>query len=379
MIALALLAGVLLALHLATATMALIRYRVTRRRPDMIGTPKVTLVRPVCGVDPFDALALGSSFLQDFPDYEVIFCAPIPDDPAVALVQRLIAAHPDVPARLLIGEAPGFRNPKLRNVSKGWKAAQTDWICVTDSNLLLPPDYLRILCASWGPRTALVSAPPVGVWPTGIAGRLECAFLNTNQARWQLAADSIGAGFAQGKTLFFNRALLDSVGGLKALDRHLAEDVNATKIVRALGRQVTLTPLPFPQPIGQRRLRQVWDRQVRWAQVRREGFPGLYGAELLNGGLVPISAAAGASLLGNGPMILPAAFALLWYGAEFALARGAGWSAGWRDVAVLALRDLLIPAIWTAALLNRTVLWRGTRIQPSGHPGEAPAARLDTI
>lgn len=371
MIALALFAGFFLVVHLASTGLALRRYRIVRPLPRWIGTPKLTLVRPVCGVDPFDALTLGSSFRQDHPDYEVIFCAQTPDDPAVALVRRLIAEHPQVPARLLIGEAAGLRNPKLRNVWKGWHAAQTDWICLTDSNLLLPRHYLSTLCAAWGPKTGLVSSPPVGSQPRGLGGHLECAFLNANQARLQLAADALGAGFAQGKTLFFNRPLLESAGGLQALDRHLAEDVNATKVIRSMGLQVTLTPRPFAQPIGRRSLRQVWDRQVRWAQVRREGFPGLFLLEPLNGALAPLLALGLATGLGGWPLAVPALFAGVWYGAEAALMRAAGWPVSARDLAALPLRDVLIPAITIAALARRQVRWRGTQFARSDSPATA--------
>ena len=47
-----------------------------------------------------------------------------------------------------------------------------------------------------------MSAPPVGSHPDGFWAALECAFLNTYQARWQYFADTLGLGFAQGKTLF---------------------------------------------------------------------------------------------------------------------------------------------------------------------------------
>lgn len=365
MIGLALFAAVMLLAHLASTALTLRRYRKPPPRRGMIGTPRLTLVRPVCGVEAFDTLTLGSSFRQDYPDYEVIFCVQRPDDPAIALVRGLIAANPGVPARLLIGEAGHLRNPKLRNIWKGWHAAQTDWICVTDSNLLLPRTYLSTVCAAWGPQTGLVSSPPVGTRPQGLAAHLECAFLNANQARLQLAADTLGMGFAQGKTLFFYRPILDRAGGLAALDRCLAEDVNATRLIRAMGRDVTLTPVPFAQPIGRRSLRQVWDRQVRWAQVRREGFPALSWVEPLNGGLLPVLATFAAAHLAGVPLVTGLSMALVWYGAEMALMRRAGWSAGWRDIACLPLRDLLIPLIWLEALTRRTVSWRGTRFGAS--------------
>lgn len=369
MIALALFAAMMLLAHIGSVILAMRRYGRSRPRRGMIGTPRVTLVRPVCGVDAFDALTLGSSFRQDYPDYAVIFCVPRPDDPAIGLIRRLIAAHPEVPARLMIGEAGPVRNPRLRNVWKGWHAAGTDWICVTDGDLLLPRDYLTSICAAWGPQTGLVSSPPLGTRPQGLAAHLECAFLNASQARLQLAADTLGLGVAQRKTLFFYRPILDRVGGLAALDRCLAEDVNATRLIRTMGREVTVTPVPHAQPIGQRSLRQVWDREVRRARVRREGLPALSWAEPLNGGLLPMLATVTAVHLADAPLTAGLGMALVWYGAEAALMRRAGWPAGWRDIACLPLRDLLIPAIWLDALTRRTLSWRGTGL---AHPTQVP-------
>jgi ceramide glucosyltransferase len=277
-----------------------------------------------------------------------------------------------VPSRLLVGRDAATGNPKLDNLLKGWEATGTEWVCVTDSNLLLPSDYLQTLVDSWGPDTGLVSAPPAGIRPEGWAGRLECAFLNGNQARLQYLADSAGFGFAQGKTLFFNKPLLETRGGLRSLGTTLAEDVAATKVTRAMGARVTLAPLPFPQPVGRRRLSQVLARQLRWSRVRRDGFPFLFALEPLNGALLPGVTAAGALALSGAPPALGLLYLALWYGSEAVLMRRAGWPSGWRDVAVLPLRDVLIPALWVATLRRRGFVWRGNEMGVAHAAAPAP-------
>lgn len=365
-------AAVALLLHLATVVLSLPQVR--RRAAPVATTPPqpVTLLRPVCGLDRFDAETLASSFLQDHPDHEVIFCAARADDPAVALIRSLIAAHPQVRATLLIGEDRITGNPKLNNLAKGWAAAKARWIVMADSNLLLPPNYLTTLAGCWAEgTTGLVSCPAVGIRPEGLWGALECAFLNSNQARLQLAADSLGFGFAQGKTLFWRRDLLDQAGGLATLGRNLAEDVAATKTVREMGLRVTLPPLPFAQPIGRRTLAQIWGRQLRWSKVRRDGFAGLFLMEPLNGALLPALAFGGAlAALGQSPL-LTAPFLLAWYGAEVLLARSHGWPMQPRDILAMGLRDLLIPALWMGTFLDRGFEWRGTTMAPAPQPTTA--------
>lgn len=367
-----LLAGGLLAAHLVTIALFLARIGAPRKSPAGtpagIGQPPVTLLRPVCGLDPFDAETLGTSFTQDYPDYRVIFCAASDTDPVLPVLRRLIAQHPDVAASILTGQAGQSGNPKLDNVWKGWDAATTDWIVMTDSNLLLPRDYLSTLVAAWGPGTGMVSSPAIGVRPANFAGSLECAFLNSNQARLQFAADSLGQGFAQGKTLVFHRPMVESGGGLGVLGRYLAEDVSATRFVRGQGLSVTLPQLPYAQPIGARRLREVWNRQLRWSRVRRDGFAWLFAGEFANGAAVAtLLAWSGLWLSGYSAGWLAAGMAV-WFGAEILLMWRAGWPCGWRDVLALPLRDALIPIIWGATFLRRGFEWRGTAMQ-SGAEG----------
>ena len=102
-----------------------------------------------------------------------------------------IAANPDRPARLLIGDDRISGNPKLNNVVKGWKAARYEWVVIADSNVLMPIDYLQRLLARWRSDSGIVCAPPIGSAPESFAAEIECAFLNTYQARWQYAGESL--------------------------------------------------------------------------------------------------------------------------------------------------------------------------------------------
>jgi ceramide glucosyltransferase len=361
--ALVLLLGGFLGLHLLTAGIAAARYLLPdrqRRNPDR---PFITLLRPMHGVDAFDRETLASSFGQDYPDYEILFCIADGDDPGVALAAELIAAHPGARARLLIGDTRVSANPKLNNVIKGWRESRAAFVAMADANLLLAPGYLAELAGRWGPGTGAVSAPAVGTRPGNFWGAVECAFLNTNQARWQLAADAVGLGFAQGKTLFLNRGVIEAGGGLAALGREMAEDLATTKLVRAQGLKVRLTRRLFDQPVGEKTASQVWDRQLRWSRIRRDGVPVLFGLEILQGFAAPLLALLGLVALGAVPGWSIFALAIAWYGTEAVLARIAGWPMGWRELAALPVRDALLPVLWLATFRSRAIAWRGTTIK----------------
>jgi ceramide glucosyltransferase len=215
--------------------------------------PPVSLVRPVCGLEAFSEETLGAGFRLDYPRYELIFCVQREDDPVIPLVRRLMSAHPAIPARLLIGDDRVSDNPKLNNCVKGWDAAEHEWIVLADSNVLMPRDYIQRLQASWRDDTGLVCATPIGSRPQSFWAEVECAFLNTLQARWQYVGESVGLGFAQGKSMLWRRDVLDQRGGIRALGREIAEDAAATKLVRRAVFTCTLSTSPSSSPRARER------------------------------------------------------------------------------------------------------------------------------
>ena len=99
---------------------------------------------------------------------------------------------------------------------------------MVDSNVYMPKDHLQRMLSAWREDTGLVWSPPVGAAPEGPWAELECAFLNTYQARWQCFADTLGFGFAQGKAMLWRHSMLEAAGGIAALGREPAEDAAAT-------------------------------------------------------------------------------------------------------------------------------------------------------
>jgi ceramide glucosyltransferase len=345
-------------------SVALAARRCRRRSGPSMPPPKdaesVTIVQPLCGVEAFSRETLRSIFALDYPSYEIIFCLASGDDPIAPLVRGAIAANPNRSAQLLIGDDRISANPKLNNVVKGWKAARYDWVIIADSNVLMPVDYIQRLLARWSSNTGIVCAPPIGSRPESFAAEIECAFLNTYQARWQYAGESCGYGFAQGKTMLWRREILEAGGSIEALAAEIAEDAAATKLIRAQGFNAHLVDRPFQQPLGKRRLRDVWSRQLRWARLRRVTFPFFFAPEIFTTSLLTIIAAAvAAPEFGINPIIGAVLAAAFCYGAEAILAAVAGWPLSWRTPAALLVRDVILPFLWAGGWSGRNVTWRG--------------------
>jgi ceramide glucosyltransferase len=283
-----------LALHLLSIALAARRVRLQRRAlPPPAEAPPVTVIRPVCGIEAFSRETLGSSFALNYPNYELLFCVVSADDPVTAIVYRLIDAHPEISARLLVGDDRVSLNPKLNNTVKGWDTAQNEWIIMADSNVLMPRDYVQRLLARWRHNTGVVCSVPIASRPANFWAELECAFLNTYEARWEYAADSLGVAFAQGKSMLMRKSLIERGGGIRALGAEIAEDAALTKLLKAAGLKVHLVNNPFEQPLGARSAAEVWCRQKRWSRLRRMTFPLMFLPELLPGAFFPFSAAMG--------------------------------------------------------------------------------------
>jgi len=357
-------AGLSLAAHVASHALALVRLRGPARKATNDGAwPSVSLVRPLCGIEEFSEQTLEASFRLTYPAVDLIFCVAQPHDPVAPLVRAAMARHPGVRAQLLVGGDWFSGNPKLDNMAKGYRAASGEYVVFTDSNLLIPPDYLQHVIGTFTDDAAVVSAPPFGAAPGSFAAEIECGLLNAYAARVQYCVDALGFGFAQGKTLAFRKADLDA-GGFDAMALEPAEDAAATKWARAQGRKVRLVTPMAPQPLGMRSLGAVWSRHLRWARLRRATFPLLFTPEILTSALTPFAAMGLMEWLAGGA-VLPwvAAYAFVWYGADVAATRLAGWPLSWRTLAALPCRDALLAAIWCAAWTGRGFVWHGHAMQ----------------
>ncbi|MBZ9674651.1 ceramide glucosyltransferase [Mesorhizobium sp. ES1-1] len=352
-----------LALIVSNAASILLAASRLRRRTDIAPPAEarpVSIVVPSRGVEPFTQETLERAFSLDWPRYELIFCVAQADDPVVRSIRAAIVRFPEVRARLLIGDDSVSANPKLNNCVKGWDAARHDWVILADSNVLMPRDYVQHMVAAWRADTGLVCSTPIGSRPTGFWAEVECAFLNTLQARWQYAGEALGLGFAQGKSMLWNKAMLDASGGIRALAAEIAEDAAATKLVNGLGLRVHLVAAPFEQPLGPRTLGEIWSRQARWARLRRVTFPLFFAPEILTGAVVPLALALVAAASGSFSLPL-AAGALLgaFYLPEWALALAKGWYLSPRMLAAMMARDMILPAMWIRGWLGGAVDWRG--------------------
>lgn len=361
----ALFAGLLSATNLASQAIALRRLRRPLQRSVLLDTlPPVTIVRPVRGIEAFSRETAISGLELDYPSYSTIFCVADAQDPIVPLLEELIGIYGADKVRLIIGDVAVSANPKLNNCVRGWEEATTDWVILADSNVLMPKDYIQRMLAAWQPATGLVCSTPAGSRPQSFGAEVECAFLNAFQARWQYVGEALGLGFAQGKSMLWNKPFLDALGGIAALGAEIAEDAAATKLVRGAGKHVHLVGQPFEQPLGPRRLADAVQRQFRWARLRRVTFLPFFMLELISAPLLPaVLAAFGAPALGLPFWLGPLLVLLLWYVGDIVLSASVGWFLNWRTPLAMLVRDIAFPGVWAYAFVGGEVSWRGNAMK----------------
>lgn len=361
----ALAAGLLVAVNLAGQAIALWRLRRPLQRSALLAElPPVTIVRPVRGIEAFSRETAVSGLELDYPRYGTIFCVADGDDPIVPLIEELIAQYGADKVRLIVGDVSVSANPKLNNCVRGWEEATTEWVILADSNVLMPKDYIQRMMAAWRPDTGLVCSTPAGSRPQNFGAEVECAFLNAFQARWQYVGEALGLGFAQGKSMLWNKPFLDARGGIGALGAEIAEDAAATKLVRSAGKHVHLVGQPFEQPLGSRRIADAVQRQFRWARLRRVTFLPFFMLEILSAPLLPVLLAAFAGVGFGLPFWLgPLAVLLVWYLGDIVLSAGVGWFLNWRSPFAMLVRDIAFPGVWAYAFIGGEVSWRGNAMK----------------
>lgn len=111
--------------------------------------PHITILRPVKGLEPQLYECLAATFRQDYPleKLTTYFCVAAADDPAFPVLQRLLADFPTFDATIFVeeddpnlggngGETTNLGpNPKIRNMSRGYREAKGDIIWVIDCNV----------------------------------------------------------------------------------------------------------------------------------------------------------------------------------------------------------------------------------------------------
>jgi ceramide glucosyltransferase len=341
---------------------------------DATARPPVTVLKPLHGNEPLLERCLASICMQDYPEWQVVFGAQDPDDPAIRVVRLLQARYPAADIALVVNSGLHGPNRKIGNLINMLPAARHDILVIADSDLRVGRDYLAKLVAALAePGTGLVTTLYAGLpAEQRLVTALGAMQITHGFLPGALLARAMGRRDCLGATMCLRRETLARIGGLRALVDHLADDNLLGALVRRLGLDVRLASTVPLTTVPETTFRALFRHELRWARTIRALVPVGFAASVLQ---YPLFWALVALPVSGGARAAWALFAAAWLirglaaaGIDRALKPmlpGLEFSC---QVWLLPLRELLSVAVMLASYAGKHVDWRGHGLQAGGLP-----------
>ncbi len=326
--------------------------------------PAMTLLKPLFGVQPGLEDALASFLAQDYPaPLQIVFGIHNPDDPAAAVVRRLMARFPEQDIALVADSRSHGNNAKISNLINMMEAARHDILVVADSDISAPPGYLKaVVELLMRPGVGTVSCLYHGVGTAGLWSRLVAMDLSYHFL--PNAAVGIAAGLAHpcfGSTIALTRPTLAAIGGFEAFADTLADDYEIGRAVRLKGLAIAYPGFTVAHGCSETSAGELARHELRWARTIRLVDPaGHWGSVITH----PFSLGLiGAALLRFSPaacvvlVVILAARLFLKARIDHIVGTRAG------PLWLVPVRDVLSFAIFVASLFGNAVDWGGVRLR----------------
>ncbi|CEJ86683.1 Hopanoid biosynthesis associated glycosyl transferase protein HpnI [Hyphomicrobium sp. GJ21] len=237
--------------------------------------PGVSVLKPVYGTNPQLYESLRSFCLQDYPKFEVIFGAHTADDPAIEVVNRLIAENPGLDLRLVVDETLAGPNRKAANLANIARTAKYDLFVLADSDVRVDPDCIAAMAAPFDDKTVGAVASIYKGWPAdNTPSRFGALYLND----WFVPSVTVdvdlrGIDFVFGAMSAVRREALDAIGGFDMLAGCLAEDFSMGRFVARRGWRVVLSPYACDTVVAEPNFASMFQHEVRWHRSERACRP----------------------------------------------------------------------------------------------------------
>jgi ceramide glucosyltransferase len=327
--------------------------------------PPVTILKPLHGAEPDLYAHLAGFCRQDYPSpVQIVFGVADATDPAIAAVRRLIADFPERDLALVINARRHGANAKVSNLINMQSAARHEVLILSDSDIVVAPDYLRHVVGSLEPPgIGLVTCLYRGVAGAGpgsqLAANLAAMAIDYHFLPNVLVGLRLGmAAPCFGSTIALRRQTLAAIGGFEAIADQLADDYVLGALVRRAGLAVAIPHQAVTHVCVERSARDLIRHEIRWARTIRSLDPlGFAGLAITHA--VPLSLL-GLAFGGFTPAALIVIVALV---CRFGLAAELDSAFALRGARLwlLPLRDVISFAIFLASFFGRDIEWRGQR------------------
>lgn len=326
--------------------------------------PPVTILKPLCGAEPDLYENLRSFCTQDYPQFQIIFGVRDPSDPALAVVEQLVAEFPSLLIDVVIDPRLHGCNLKVSNLINMLRRARHDVLTIADSDTCVGSDYLATVTAPLLERDiGLVTCIYRGVPTQQIWSRLGAMYSN----EWYMPSVLLTwvfryEGYVSGQTICMRRTTLQAIGGLGAVANHVADDYRLGELVRALGLRIFFSPYVLDGKHHEPTLDSLTKHELRWMRTLRVLRPSSFYLLFLTFslplgflGVVLTAAEPTLSMAGLTAFSIAVTARL----AVHFLHRLHDDRPLFADLWLLAVRDLLTCYVWCRSFLISRVTWRG--------------------
>lgn len=367
-------------IYCGMVVVAAVRFGLRKRREDREPAtflPPVSVLKPLHGTEPGMERNLETFFEQQYPEFELLFCARQETDEGLQLARQVGARYPEVKARYVTcGEPmPRFHNAKVYSLAKLDSVAVHDDFVTSDADVRVTPVYLQRMVQN-------LRDPRVGLaWPlylgtahpgAGLASRLDAVGKSVEMTSGALVADLLaGTDFALGATMAVRRKSFQQVGGFGELGEFYADDFVLGNRLAAQGTTVRMATHVIRLMVQDSPFWLSYRNQLRWMQSTRRSRPwGHLGSGLTFSvpyGVFGLLWGVFTGQPGLGALWLLLTVVNRWIQA-FAILRALGDPDWERNTLIFPLRDLLGGILWVNSYLGENFYYRGKvyRLKPGG-------------
>jgi len=241
--------------------------------------PPVSMLKPLHGTEDGMERNIESFFEQDYPDFELLFCARFMDDEGLQLAQSIGQRYPHVNAQYITcGEPrPKFHNAKVYSLAKLDSVAKNDLYVTSDADVRVEKDYLRRMVQTLkDPHVGLASCVYLGKAHehAGFPSKLDAVGKSVEMTSGVLVADMLeGTRFALGATMAVRRKSFQDVGGFNELGQFYADDFVLGNRLAAQGTGVMLATHVIHLMVQNSPFWLSFRNQLRWMQSTRRSRP----------------------------------------------------------------------------------------------------------
>lgn len=260
-------------------------------------TPRATIIAPCKGVERDLEENLDALFMQDYPDYEIVFAIASKEDTARPVIEKVMAKHPQAASRLIIANPDNRRSEKISNLLSALDSlgAESGALVFVDSDARAHRGWLRALVAPLadsrvGAATGYRWYLPrrAGLWP---------ALLSAWNGSVATTLGNHGRNFAWGGATAIMRETFERTGIRHRWQTALSDDYALTRAIEDAQLRISFAPrclMLTREDVGFGRLLEFTTRQVIITKVYR---PRMWWVGLISNSLFAAVCFAGIALV----------------------------------------------------------------------------------